>query len=384
MRRFPLDPRYVGLPPIFRLDGIVNQFAPADNSTIIASAKRCASNCRAWLALLRAGALGVVLKITLDLSKLLEEGKLTPAEAERLKALAAHDTGSLAINILVGFGVVAVSAGAVALVPSPTTALVLGLVVFAIGLAFTFNRDERWSLLAQICLVVGALMFCGGVLALGDGALGAMLIVTAALAVAAIVARSGLLMAAAVLALGACLGARAGYWHATYALAIYEPATTIVLFSALALATYVASKRLPAEYERLALVAARTSVFMVNFGFWIGSLWGDSFRLIRSLIHNDPSILTSGAGPDIISPFMFSVGWAIVLLGAAVWGMRANRRWVVNVAAVFGAIHLYTQWFDSLGPGPMAFIVGGLLMLAFAYGLWALNRHFTGKVVNSA
>jgi hypothetical protein len=32
----------------------------------------------------------------------------------------------------------------------------------------------------------------------------------------------------------------------------------------------------------------------------------------------------------------------------------------------------------------MAFIVGGLLMLAFAYGLWALNRHFTGKVVNSA
>jgi iron complex transport system permease protein len=324
------------------------------------------------------------LKITLDLSKLLEEGKLTPAEAERLKALAAHDTGSLAINILVGFGVVAVSAGAVALVPSPMTALVLGLVVFAIGLAFTFKRDERWSLLAQICLVVGALMFCGGVLALGDGALGAMLIVTAALAVAAIVARSGLLMAAAVLALGACLGAKAGYWHATYALAIYEPAMTIVLFSALGLATYVVSKRLPAEYERLALVAARTSVFMVNFGFWIGSLWGDNFRLIRSLVHSDPSILTSGAGPDVISPLMFSVGWAIVLLAAAVWGMRANRRWVVNVAAVFGAIHLYTQWFDSLGPGPLAFIVGGLLMLAFAYGLWALNRHFTDKVANPA
>jgi iron complex transport system permease protein len=324
------------------------------------------------------------LKITLDLSKLLEEGKLTPEEVERLKGLAAHDTGSLAINILVGFGVVAVSAGAVALVPSPMTALVLGLVAFAIGLAFAVNRAERWSLLAQICLVVGALMFCGGVLALGDGALGAMLIVTAALAVAAIVARSSLLMVAAVLALGACLGARAGYWHATYALAIYEPATTIVLFGALALATYYVSKRLPAEYERLALVAARTSVFMVNFGFWIGSLWGDSLRLVRSLIHNDPSMLTSAAGPDIISPFMFSVGWAIALLGAAVWGMRANRRWVVNVAAVFGAIHLYTQWFDSLGPRPLAFIVGGLLMLAFAYGLWALNRHFTGKAVNPA
>jgi hypothetical protein len=324
------------------------------------------------------------MKITLDLSKLVEDGKLTLEEAERLKVLAARDTGSLAVNILVGFGVVAVSAGAVALIPTAETALLLGLGVFALGLGLTFNRDERWSLLTQICLVVGALMFCGGVLAVGDGALGAMLIVTAALAVAAIVARSGLLMAAAVLALGACLGAKAGYWHATYALAIYEPALTIVLFSAVAIATYVVSKRLPADYERLALVAARTSVFMVNFGFWIGSLWGDNFRLIRSLIHNDPSILTSGAGSDIISPFAFSVGWAVVLLAAAVWGMRANRRWVVNVAAVFGAIHLYTQWFDALGPGPLAFIVGGLLMLAFAYGLWALNRHFTGKAVNSA
>ena len=49
------------------------------------------------------------MKVTLDLSKLLEEGKLSPAEAERLRALAAHDTGSLAINILVGFGVVAVA-----------------------------------------------------------------------------------------------------------------------------------------------------------------------------------------------------------------------------------------------------------------------------------
>jgi hypothetical protein len=316
---------------------------------------------------------------------LVQEGKLTPEEASRLQALAARDTGSLAINILVGFGVVAVSAGAVALIPTGETALALGLVVFAIGLVLTFNRDERWSLLAQICLVVGALMFCGGVLALGDGALGAMPIVTAALAVAAIVARSGLLMAAAVLALGACFGARAGYWHATYALAIYEPAVTVVLFSALALATYVVSKRLPAEYERLALGSARTSVFMVNFGFWIGSLWGDNLRLIRSLLHNDPTILTSGvSAPDVISPFMFSVGWAIVLLAAAVWGMRANRRWVVNVAAVFGAIHLYTQWFDALGPGPLAFIVGGLLVLVFACGLRALNRHLIGKVVNSA
>jgi hypothetical protein len=318
------------------------------------------------------------MKITLDLSQLLEEGKLSPAEAERLRALAAHDTGSFAINILVGFGVVAVSAGAVALVPTPVTALILGLVTFAIGLAFTLRGKEQWSLLAQICLVVGALLFCGGVLAIGKGALVAMLVVTATLAGASIVARSSLLIAAAVLALGACLGARAGYWHATYMLAIYEPLLTIVLFSLLALGTYYLSKSLAADYERVALIAARTSVFMVNFGFWIGSLWGDDLLLIRSLLRGDPSILTKySASSQMIPPQAFVIGWAVVLLGAGIWAVRENRRWVVNIAAVFGAIHFYTQWFERLGLKPLSVLVGGLLMLAFALGLWMFNKRFT-------
>jgi hypothetical protein len=317
------------------------------------------------------------MKVTLDLSKLLEEGKLSPAEAERLRALAAHDTGAVAINILVGFGVVAVSTGAVALVPQPVTALIIGLVVFAIGLAFTLQGKEQWSLLAQICLVVGALMFSGGVLAIGQGALAAMLIVTAALAGAAIVARSSLLMAAAVLALGAGLGARAGYWDATYMLAIYEPLATIVLFSLLALWTYYLSKSLAADYERLALIAARTSVFMVIFGFWIGSIWGDRLLLIRALLRGDPSILTNySASSQMIPPLAFVVGWAVVLLGAGIWAVRENRRWVLNIAAVFGAIHFYTQWFERLGLEPMSVLVGGLLMLAFALGLWMFNKRF--------
>ena len=315
------------------------------------------------------------MKITLDLSKLVEEQKLTPAEAERLRALAAHDGGSYAISILVGFGVVAVSAGAVALVPTPATALVLGPVVFALGFAFALQGKEQWSLLAQICLVVGALMFSGGVLAIGKGALAAMLIVTAVLAGASIVARSSLLMAGAVLALGACLGARAGYWDATYMLAIYEPLVTIVLFSLVALGSYYLSKSLTADYERLALIAARTAVFMVNFGFWIGSLWGDDLRLVRSLMRGDPSLLTdtSGSSP-IIPPLAFVIGWAVLLLGTGIWGVRENRRWVVNVAAVFGAIHFYTQWFERLGAEPLSVLVGGLLMLAFALGLWMFNK----------
>ena len=33
-----------------------------------------------------------------------------------------------------------------------------------------------------------------------------------------------------------------------------------------------------------------------------------------------------------------------------------------------------TQWFDKLGPSPLSFLLGGLLMLAFGLGLWTFNR----------
>lgn len=80
------------------------------------------------------------MKITLDISKLVEEGKLTREEADKLTALAAHDTGSLGVNILIGFGVVATTAGAVALVPTPLTAVGLGLVLSAAGCAIVLRR----------------------------------------------------------------------------------------------------------------------------------------------------------------------------------------------------------------------------------------------------
>ena len=230
------------------------------------------------------------MKITLDISKLVEEGKLTREEADKLTALAAHDTGSLGVNILIGFGVVAIAAGAVALVPTPLTAVSLGLALFAAGCAIVLNRVQQWILLGQICLVIGALMFGGGVIAYGAGSLASMLIVTAAFALAAIAARSSLLMALAVLAASACLGARTGYDNALYSLAIFEPTLTVVLFSALALIAYQASQRLPAGYERLAITAARTSLLLINFGFWVGSLWGDPLMLLRSMNAKDTSL----------------------------------------------------------------------------------------------
>ena len=66
------------------------------------------------------------IKIVLDITRLVKEGKLTAQEAERLQALAARDTGSLAINVLMSFGAVAVAAGIIALQPAFTTGAALG------------------------------------------------------------------------------------------------------------------------------------------------------------------------------------------------------------------------------------------------------------------
>ena len=311
------------------------------------------------------------MKITLDLSKLVEDGKITAEEAERLKTLASHETGSLAVNILIAFGVISIAASVGALLPSATTVIVMGLVMFAAGCAVVLNNVVQWTVFGQILLVTGALMFSGGVVGEMEGSVASMLIVTAALAAASLLARSGLLAALAVIALSATLGARTGYSHATYSLAIFEPTLTVVLFSALALAAYLGSLRLKADYERLAIMVARTSILLVNFGFWVGSLWGDPLFLLRGFKEHDPAMMMKSI---VVPPYVFGIGWAVVLIGAALWAVTVNRRWLVNIAAAFGAIHFYTQWFEHLGATPVSVLLGGVLMLAIAFGLWTFNR----------
>jgi hypothetical protein len=77
------------------------------------------------------------------------------------------------------------------------------------------------------------------------------------------------------LALAGALGSSTGYMHAVYMLTVTEPSITIAFFALLAGAAYVVSKRVGKAYEQLAITFARVSLILVNFGFWIGSLWGD-------------------------------------------------------------------------------------------------------------
>jgi iron complex transport system permease protein len=312
------------------------------------------------------------IKIVLDITRLVNEGKLTAQEAERLQALAKRDTGSLAINVLMSFGAVAVAAGIIALEPAFTTGAALGVVLVAIGLAISFFAAEQWGLLGTATTIIGALLLAGGVIGFAEAdfaglAFSALLFLALAVAI-----RSGFLMALVPLALAGALGSSTGYMHAVYT----EPSITIVFFALLAGAAYLISQHVGQAYQQLAIIFARVSLILINFGFWIGSLWGDypgetwaqgeDYRLW-------PNREAWRVAQLHVPETAFIVGWAILIIAVGAWAARANRRWAVTTAAVFGAIEFYTQWFKRFGAEPWAIIIAGLTIVAFAVALWRYN-----------
>jgi len=294
------------------------------------------------------------MKITLDLTDLVERGQVTAAEAERLKGFAVAETGALGTNILLAFGAAAIAIGIGVLIPTALTAIVIGAVLFVGGLALKLAGGTRWLLLAQVCLTIGTLALSGGISVLAEGSVPVNLAIAMAVGAAAALARSGLLASLAVIAFAATIGAATSYQGAIF----WQPALSIVLLAAMTLALYLTSLRLPAAYERLAIIAARVAILMLNFGFLIGSLFGDSAI-------DQP-------------PLTFSIAWAVVLLVTGLWAIRANRRWVVNAAAVFGGIHFFIQWFLTLGPSALSILGGGVLLIAFGLIIAAFNRRRVG------
>ena len=309
------------------------------------------------------------MKIVLDLTKLVADGKITAAQAEDLKLLAARDTSFLAINILMAFGTIAVAAGILFLLPSLITSIAIAAILVAGGLLVTYQAGPQWTILGSAIVVVGALLLAGSLCALLEGRWSSFVLAAAIFIGCAIAIRSSLLSGLSTLALAAALGSSTGYETATYILVVREPTVTIVCFGLLAWLAYLAAGRVPTPYEPLALMFSRVSLVMVNFGFWVGSLWGD-----------DPA--KGWLPPDIARPlhvpdYVFVIVWSLALVGVGLWAARANRRFVVNTAAAFGAIDFYTQWFERLGAEPLSITVGGLIVIAIAFALWRYNLTMT-------
>ena len=80
-----------------------------------------------------------------------------------------------------------------------------------------------------------------------------------------------------------------------------------------------------------------------------------------------------------ISEHVFTVVWALLLAGAAYWAAVANRRGLFNAAITFGAIHGYTQVFETLSDEPLAWALAGLSAVPLAWGMWRLNAVLSAR-----
>jgi hypothetical protein len=141
-------------------------------------------------------------------------------------------------------------------------------------------------------------------------------------------------------------------------------------------AHYLISRHVGQGYEQLAITFARVSLILVNFGFWIGLLWGDfpGETWVRGEDYRLWSNREAWRAAHLHVPeTAFIVAWAIVIIAVGAWAARTNRRWVVTTAAIFGAIEFYTQWFERLGAEPWTMIVAGLTIVAFAVAMWRYN-----------
>jgi len=119
------------------------------------------------------------------------------------------------------------------------------------------------------------LLLAGGVIGFAEADFGALVFSALLFLALAVAIRSNFLVALVPLTLAGALGSSTGYMHAVYMLTVNEPSITIAFFGLLAGAGYLVSHHVGRAYQQLAIIFARVSLILVNFGFWIGSPWGD-------------------------------------------------------------------------------------------------------------
>ena len=307
------------------------------------------------------------MRILIDIDELEKSGTVSLEQATELREHAIKDSSSLAINVLLAFGSIAVAVGILGVYQSAHFGAFFGIASIIFGFFFKILCPLQWKKLASIWMVIGALVLCGSLGIITNQPLVASLLSVAIFAIVSVMAGSGLLISLVPLCILSAMGGYTGYWHACYLIVISEPTLTIVVFSILAFAAWECAKVAEPAYERLAIVFARTCVFLVNLAFWIGSLWGDTPGRIWSIDQFAPYISPEN---QQLPAMYFVISWAIVLIIAGVWAARHGYRFLLNIVVVFGAIEFYTQWFEFIGIHPTSILIAGVVTVLLGFGLW--------------
>ena len=222
------------------------------------------------------------MKVTLDLTDLVAKGAAHQGRGRQARAgLAQQDTGSLGSNILLGFGTVAVALGGGFLFPTAQSVIVMGVVLFVLGLALILNRQTQMGAVRAVLRDARrARRSSAASLSLRRQSLRQPRPRRRAWrsrpCVAAVGAAGGADDPRTVASRSA---AGTAYWHASYFFGVDRPALTIGVLAVVTLALFFVSLRLPSAYERVCIIAARTAILMINLAFLVGSLFGDHSTL---------------------------------------------------------------------------------------------------------
>jgi hypothetical protein len=174
------------------------------------------------------------------------------------------------------------------------------------------------------------------------------------------------------------------YFHAAYVFYSPEPTLSILQMAVLVLVAIWVKNRAPERIARHARLLSVMGLIVANLCALVGSLWGDvvgshlwgpgfrpeegqdweSFEAIRDAFEAQALVISDG---------VYSVIWAVALVGVIALAAHRANRGIFNTALTFAAIHAYTQLFESFGDEPLAYVVGGLAAIPLAWGMWRLN-----------
>ncbi|MFN3823329.1 MAG: hypothetical protein ACK4RN_05065 [Pseudorhodobacter sp.] len=200
-----------------------------------------------------------------------------------------------------------------------------------------------------------------------------------------------LVTALAIVPFAQMLNTGTAYWHAVYAFYSPEPTLSILQMGALLAACFWAAARFGERIARHAGMLGIMAFVVGNLCFLVGSLWGDVIGESWANVSYDHYRTADGSydweaadaarraymdAALVIPRWVFATLWAGLLAAGSFWAAHRGHRGLFNATLTFGAIHGYTQAFESFGQEPLAYVVGGLAAIPLAWGAWRLNARF--------
>lgn len=276
--------------------------------------------------------------------------------------------------------------------PDSAGAVLLGLGALVAGAAAGLLK--RFAVLSGAFTVMGAALHLFGLWwllsqtgAQGGVASAAHLYTAAVLALVGWWCNVRLITALAIVPFAQALDTGTAYLGAAYVFYSPEPVLTILQMAALGVAVLLLIRGADSRTARHGTILVIMAFVVGNLSALVGSLFGDVVGdTLWGPVRGDETSADWQAAREAfeastlsLSPDLFAVLWAAALVALVVWAAMTSRRGLFNAAMTFGAIHAYTQAFESFGDHPLAYVVGGLAAVPLAWGVWQVNRRWLAR-----